>query len=241
MKKFGDLSMLTRTLFHGNKEEFSNHIQPTDGSTHQADMKLQLVVRLLHKNQTKRRILEIRTLMKRFGDSSTLTRTPNHGKAEEFLNHIQLMDGPIHQADFLSVNNQSKILHKEILQTKKSDQMFGPLFQRMSLHLPTGDQTRHQLLGVMSHTKELLQFQSSLIQAGKIQMLPNQQKMKQYKLNSLATQRELTSSTQLPTKPEPTETLLTVASKSEEPLSTTRNTVSGWINQKCSELFDLRS
>ena len=83
MKKFGDSSMLTRTLFHGNKEEFFNHIQQTDGSIHQADMKLQRVVRLLLKNQTRRRILEIRTLMKRFGDSSMQIKTLNHGKAEE--------------------------------------------------------------------------------------------------------------------------------------------------------------
>jgi hypothetical protein len=40
-----------------------------------------------------RRIFLTRILMRKFGDSSMLTRTPFHGNIEEFLSHIQQTDG----------------------------------------------------------------------------------------------------------------------------------------------------
>ena len=111
MKKFGDLSMLTRIHFHGKEEGMKTHIQSMDGPTQLAD---------LLKNQTPKKILETRTLMKKFGDSSTLTRTPFHGKEEEMKILIQSMDGLIQLADLLK--NQTP---KKTFQTKTLMRKFG--------------------------------------------------------------------------------------------------------------------
>jgi len=90
MKKSGDSSTLTRTPFLGNTEETRKHIQPTGGPTHQADSLKEL-----------ERIFLTRTSMRKFGVSSTLTRTPFHGNIEETRKLIQQTDGPTHQADSL--------------------------------------------------------------------------------------------------------------------------------------------
>jgi len=209
MKKFGDSSMQTRTLFHGKEEELLKLIHQMDGPIQLEDSAL-----------VKRLILPNQRLKPTFTISSTRRLNPCHGS--EMTHNIQPMevlstDGEMDIHHFH--NNQSKTLHKETLQTKKLDQMFGLLLTRTSNQLLTGDQTSHQPSETSSHTRELHQFQSSPTQAGKKQ---SQMLRKRYKLNSLVTQKELTSWTQSPTKPEPTETLLTVASKSEEPLSTER-------------------
>ena len=131
---------------------------------------------------------------------------------------VQIKDGVmviLHTTMLKSLNQTPN--HKEILPTKKSDQMFGSLSIRTSNQQPTGDQTSHQLLETLSHIKVPPQFQSLLTQAGKNQ---HQQLKKPYKLNSLATQKELTSWIQSPTKLEPTKTPLMEESKSEEPHST---------------------
>jgi len=131
---------------------------------------------------------------------------------------VQIKDGVmviLHTTTLKSLNQTAN--HKEILPTKKSDQMFGLPSTKTFNQLPTGDQTSHQLLETSSHIKALLQFQSSLTQAGKNQ---HQQLKKPYKLNSSETQKELTSWIQSLTKLEPTKPPLIEKSKSKEPHST---------------------
>ena len=89
------------------------------------------------------------------------------------------------------------ILHKKILQTKRLDQMFGLLSIKLLTQLPTGDQISHQVLETLNHIREQQKFQHLLAQVIKQKHL---KKMQPYKLNSLATQKELTFLIQSPTK-----------------------------------------
>jgi hypothetical protein len=76
-----------------------------DGLTQLAD---------LLKNQTPKKILVTKTLMKKFGDSSTLTRTPFHGKEEEMKMLIQSMDGLTQLEDsFKRMTFQTKTLMRK--------------------------------------------------------------------------------------------------------------------------------
>ena len=111
MRKFGDLSTLTRTPFHGKEEGMKILIQSMDGPTQLAD---------LLKNQTPKKILETKTSMKKFGDLSMLTRIHFHGKEEGMKTHIQSMDGLTQLADLLK--NQTP---KKTFQTKTLMRKFG--------------------------------------------------------------------------------------------------------------------
>jgi len=103
MKKFGDSSMLTKTPYLGNTEETKKLIQPTDGPTHQADSLL-----------TRRRTFLTRRSMKKFGDSSMLTKTPYLGSTEEMRRLTQLMDGLTHQADLLSIRRRISLTRRSM-------------------------------------------------------------------------------------------------------------------------------
>jgi hypothetical protein len=94
--------------------------------------------------------------------------------------------------------NQTTILLKEILLTKRLDQMFGLLSIKLLAQLPTGDQISHQLLETLRHIREQLQFQNLLVQVTKQQL--HQLMMHQYKLNSLVTQKKLMFKIQSPIK-----------------------------------------
>lgn len=92
MKRFGDSLMPTRTLSHGNIEEMRKLIQPTDGLIHQVDS-------LSPKESTTRKTFLIRTLMRKYGDSSMPIKILFHGNIEETKKLIQLMVGLTHQVD----------------------------------------------------------------------------------------------------------------------------------------------
>ena len=92
MKRFGDSSMLTKTLSHGSTEEMRKLIQPTDGPILQVDL-------LSPKESTTRKIFLIKTLMRKFGDSSMPIRILFHGNIEETKKLIQLMVGLTQQVD----------------------------------------------------------------------------------------------------------------------------------------------
>jgi hypothetical protein len=79
------------------------------------------MIHLINKELIKK-ILVIKISMRKFGDSSTLIRTPFHGKEEEMKTHIQSMDGLTQLADLLK--NQTP---KKILVTKTSMKKFGDL------------------------------------------------------------------------------------------------------------------
>jgi len=103
MKRFGALLMQIKIPYHGNTEETKKLIQPTDGPTHLADSLL-----------TRRRTFLTRRLMKKFGDSSTLTKIPYLGSTEEMRRLTQLMDGLTHQADLLSIRRRISLTRRSM-------------------------------------------------------------------------------------------------------------------------------
>jgi len=107
MKRFGALLMQIKIPYHGNTEETKKLIQLTDGPTHQVDSL-----------STRRRTSPTRRSMKKFGDSSTLTKTPYLGSTEEMRRLTQLMDGLTHQADLLSIR-------RRISPTRRSMRKYG--------------------------------------------------------------------------------------------------------------------
>jgi len=111
MKKYGALLTPIKTLFHGNTEEMKKLIQPTDMTTHQADL---LLTREIKK------IFLTRTSMKKSTASSTPTKTPSHGNTEETKRLTQPTDGLTHQADSLLTRET-----KKISQTRTSMRRYG--------------------------------------------------------------------------------------------------------------------
>ena len=112
--------MLTKTHFHGNIEEMRKLIQQTDGLTQLVD--LLLVKKEILLNQQ----LKLMSMI-----SSEIKLSQHLGL--EMMPHIQLMevlntDGVMVILHIIMLRSHNlTLLHKEILLTKRLDQMFGLL------------------------------------------------------------------------------------------------------------------